>query len=142
MSSSKKTSSKSRQSPAPATKSAAKPAPRKSPARRPRAVAAPEPVPVAAPKVRPAPPKLLPTVISARVDVGFGNALFLRGEGPGLSWDLGVPLECVAADLWRIILPESQRGFTCKFLVNDLSWNTGPDYVVAAGESVTFSPKF
>jgi hypothetical protein len=142
MSSSKKTSSKSRQSPAPATKSAAKPAPRQAPKRRPRASVAAQPSPVPAAKVRPAPAQSLPTVISARVDVGFGNALFLRGDGPGLSWDLGIPLECVGADLWRIILAESRGGFSCKFLINDLTWNTGPDYVVAAGQSVTFTPKF
>src|SRR5688572_5617630 len=29
------------------------------------------------------------TTITARVDVGFGNALFLRGEGAGLSWNKG-----------------------------------------------------
>lgn len=147
MSSSKKTSSKSRQSPAPATKSAAKPAPRKAPPRRaprPAAVSKTASVPVAAApvKVRPAPAKLVTTVITARVDVGFGNALFIRGEGPGLSWDSGVALECVEADLWRIILPESHRGFTFKFLVNDLTWNTGPDYVAEAGAALTFTPRF
>src|SRR5690606_12500637 len=34
------------------------------------------------------------TVIVAKIDVGFGNALYLRGDGPGLSWSKGVPMDC------------------------------------------------
>jgi hypothetical protein len=29
------------------------------------------------------------TTIEAKIDVGFGNNLFVRGEGPGLSWEKG-----------------------------------------------------
>src|SRR5579872_5239985 len=36
-----------------------------------------------------------PVTIEAKIDVGFGNTLYLRGEGPGLSWTQGVPLTCV-----------------------------------------------
>ena len=33
-----------------------------------------------------------PVTIEAKIDVGFGNALYMRGEGLGLSWTQGVPL--------------------------------------------------
>jgi hypothetical protein len=29
-----------------------------------------------------------------------------------------------------------------KVLVNDLTWNTGPDYVVEPGQSITVNPVF
>ena len=82
------------------------------------------------------------TTITARVDVGFGNALFIRGEGAGLSWETGVPMECAEADLWCMVLPESVRGHIFKLLVNDLTWSAGPDFTLASGESVTLTPEF
>lgn len=154
MSASKKTASKSTKSPAPATKpAAAKPAAVKAPAKKKASVApvaAPAPAPVAkvapapapAPVVKPVAATPIVTTIVARIDVGFGNALFIRGEGPGLSWDRGVAMECVADDLWRVALAEAGRACTFKFLVNDLTWSVGPDYSVAAGSSVTLTPEF
>jgi len=152
MSASKKSTSKSSKSPAPATKVvAAKPAAKK------KTVVAttvksstPTPVAMLAPNLAPAPKPIVKTVapapvvttISARVDVGFGNALYIRGEGPGLSWDKGVLMECVGADLWQIVLAESARAFTFKLLVNDLSWSAGPDFSAACGTSVTIAPEF
>jgi len=149
MSASKKTASKTTKSPAPATKPAAVKAPVKkkvsvapaaAPAPAPVAKVAPAPAP--APVVKPVASTPIVTTIVARIDVGFGNALFIRGEGPGLSWDRGIAMECVADDLWRIALAEAGRAYTFKFLVNDLSWSVGPDYSVAAGASVTLTPEF
>jgi hypothetical protein len=153
MSASKKTTSKTAKSPAPATKTAAVKAPAKkkvsaapavAPAPIPAAKVAPvpAPVPVETPVAKPVAATPMVTTIAARIDVGFGNALFLRGEGPGLSWNRGVAMECIADDLWRIALSESSRPYTFKFLVNDLSWSVGPDYSVAAGTSVTLTPEF
>lgn len=151
MSAPKKTKSKSVTSPAPATKSAAAKsvAAKKSPAATvkattptPVAMLAPKPAPVAAPAVKPVASKPVSTTISAKIDVGFGNALFVRGEGPGLSWDQGLAMECVQSDLWRIVLAESARAYTFKFLINDLTWSAGPDFTAACGTSVTLTPEF
>ena len=99
----------------------------------------------AAPASRPAPAasaKRAVTTIRARIDVGFGNALYVRGEGPGLNWDQGVPMTCVDDDEWVFRLGGSSRPFVFKLLVNDLNWNTGPDYTIVAGESLTVVPSF
>ncbi len=102
-------------------------------------VAAPQPAPVA---VQPVGQRPVVTTISARIDIGFGNHLTIRGEGPGLSWDAGVPMNCLADDLWQIKLGESTRGYVFKVLVNDLTWSTGPDFTIASGASVTITPQF
>ncbi len=140
MSTSKKTKSKVVKSRAPATKALApKRAANKKPvAPAPRASAKRAPVPVP----KPVASKPVRTTISVQVDVGFGNALFIRGEGAGLSWDVGAAMECVSAHLWRIVLPESAHGHTFKFLANDLTWSLGEDYTAANGVSVTFTPEF
>ena len=39
--------------------------------------------------------------IQAKIDVGFGNTLYMRGEGRGLSWNRGVPLTCVNRSTWQ-----------------------------------------
>jgi hypothetical protein len=95
----------------------------------------------AAPAVKAAPTAVV-TTITANFDVGFGNALYLRGDGPGLSWDKGIRLECVADDKWSIALGEAARPFVFKFLINDEVWSTGEDYLVDPGVSVTLTPKF
>jgi formyltetrahydrofolate synthetase len=51
-------------------------------------------------------------------------------------------MECVADNEWRISLGESGRPFAFKFLVNDLSWSAGADFVVEAGASITLEPSF
>jgi hypothetical protein len=33
--------------------------------------------------------------------IGIGNRLFIRGDGPGLSWDKGIPLTFVSIGKWR-----------------------------------------
>ncbi|MFH1500002.1 MAG: hypothetical protein ABII82_19500 [Verrucomicrobiota bacterium] len=91
-------------------------------------------------KAAPAPSAV--TRITAAIDVGFGNSLYLRGEGGGLSWDKGVLLDCVADDSWTITLAESSKPIECKFLLNDVAWCVGNDYIVPAGSSVVLKPTF
>ena len=82
------------------------------------------------------------TVITALVDIGFGNTLYIRGEGAGLSWDAGIALDCAADDKWTITLPHTGKAIIYKFLLNDLSWSVGADYVTDAGTKVTLVPTF
>lgn len=156
-----KKSTKSIKSPAPATKPAVKKAPAapvaavKTSAAKPakkiakRAIvktAAPALKPAAKtaakPAVKPVAPAPVTTTITAKIDIGFGNALYLRGEGAGLSWDHGLLMNCVADDCWSLELGESARPLIYKFLVNDLTWSAGEDYTVVAGRSVTVVPTF
>lgn len=80
--------------------------------------------------------------ITAKADIGFGNHLYLRGEGPGLSWDHGLAMVSIAADLWAATVKGATSPVTFKVLVNDLSWSSGDDYVVEVGQSVTVAPTF
>ncbi|MDE3084327.1 MAG: hypothetical protein KGJ37_03785, partial [Verrucomicrobiota bacterium] len=95
----------------------------------------------AAPAVKKAAPKPPPTAITAYVNVGFGNTLYLRGSGPGLSWDKGVPMDCLADDKWALVIEHSQP-FAFKVLLNDISWSAGEDYAAAPGAVVDITPVF
>src|ERR1043166_8109956 len=73
------------------------------------------------------------TTIEAKIDVGFGNNLFLRGQGAGLSWDRGTPLTCVDGKTWRWAAPVTDK-LTFKLLLNDKVWAQGEDVMVTPGK--------
>lgn len=134
-----KKTTKTAKTPAPATKLTA-PAPARKPAAAPRIKKAAAPSPATKPVVTK--PKGARVTLVAKVDIGFGNALFVRGSGPGLSWDKGTPLECTSTDTWTIALPAVEQPFTFKFVLNDSAWSTGDDFSAAPGETVTVTPSF
>jgi hypothetical protein len=79
--------------------------------------------------------------IEAKIDVGFGNGLYLRGEGHGLSWDKGIPLLCIDNSTWAWS-GESPGKLKFKLLLNDTVWAKGEDLVAGPGERVALSPSF
>jgi hypothetical protein len=82
------------------------------------------------------------TTVFATVDVGFGNALFIRGQGDGLSWEKGTPLECVAPSTWVWSTDKANQPLVFKLLVNDQRWSQGEDWTVPLGESLEVAPVF
>jgi hypothetical protein len=111
------------------------------------AVARPAAPAVAPTKAAPAPVKsatattTTPVTIVAKVDVGFGNNLFVRGQGGGLSWERGLPLENVDSKTWRLIVP-AQAPVQFKLLINDSVWAQGEDLVATPGKKVEVTPAF
>jgi hypothetical protein len=81
-------------------------------------------------------------LIKAKVDVGWGNALFIRGQGSGLRWDKGQPLACVDAATW--VWPDTQprERVEFKLLLNDKIWSAGPNLVAEPGRPVEVTPSF
>jgi hypothetical protein len=80
------------------------------------------------------------TQICAKVDVGFGNNLFIRGSGAGLSWNVGQKMTW-ANGTWTWSTTSSQS-FEFKVLINDQTWSTGENYTTKAGQKVSFTPQF
>ena len=81
------------------------------------------------------------TTIEAKIDVGFGNNLFLRGQGAGLSWDRGIPLTCVDGKTWQWSAKANDK-LTFKLLLNDTVWAKGADMVAVPGQKVEVAPAF
>lgn len=130
-----------------ATTATASPAPKASPVKTSTVTAAAPKAVRAATIAKPSsPPKsaaatAIPTTIEAKVDVGFGNSLFVRGEGAGLSWEHGTPLTNVDAQTWRLTVPAADK-LHVKLLINDSIWAQGEDVVITPGKSVQLSPSF
>lgn len=105
-------------------------------------VAAPSPGPAkAAPPQTPVVTAAAPVTIEAKIDIGFGNNLFARGQGGGLSWEHGIPLECVDSKTWRLIVPAKDK-LQFKLLLNDAVWCKGEDLVATPGKKVEVTPAF
>jgi hypothetical protein len=82
------------------------------------------------------------TIIQAMTDVGFGNSLFIRGQGDGLSWDKGLPLSCIDGSAWVWSTKQAQGKMVFKLLLNDQVWAKGEDVVVEAGRKIEIVPVF
>jgi hypothetical protein len=82
------------------------------------------------------------TRVLAYVDVGHGNTLFLRGEGPGLSWETGVPMQWIGDGCWSWSAESAGQDVTFKVLINDQHWSGGDNRTVAPGETASFTPTF
>jgi|SRR5436190_4318897 len=79
--------------------------------------------------------------IEARIDVGYGNTLYLRGHGQGLNWNQGVPLTCLDSSTWKWTgLAHEQVRF--KLLLNDTVWAQGDDLIAVPGQKFEVAPAF
>jgi len=82
------------------------------------------------------------TTIEVNLDVGFGNTVFIRGQGDGLSWEKGQPLTCLEACRWVWSSEHARGQVIFKLLVNDDRWALGEDLKVEAGQSLEVVPIF
>jgi len=82
------------------------------------------------------------TVVEAKIDVGLGNLLFIRGQGHGLSWFEGVPLNCVDPATWVWSAGQAREKVVFKLLLNDQVWAKGEDVMVEAGRKIEIVPCF
>jgi hypothetical protein len=81
------------------------------------------------------------TTIDVKLDVGFGNAVFLRGHGGGLTWERGVALSCVDGKTWRWSATIKDP-ITFKPLINDKIWSAGTDLTAKPGQKLEIKPSF
>lgn len=82
------------------------------------------------------------TTVEVKLDVGFGNALFIRGEGDSLSWDEGIPLRCVDSANWVWSTTGAKDRLVFKILLNDQVWSQGDNFVAPAGQKTEVAPVF
>lgn len=85
---------------------------------------------------------IVETSIIANIDVGFGNALFIRGNGAGLSWESGTELKNISDSEWSFKTSSASDELAFKFLLNDEIWADGSDLTIAAGKTSISSPTF
>ena len=83
------------------------------------------------------------TIIAARVDVGFGNELYLRGSGfKDLSWDKGILMKNVSPYEWVWESNPLDTIIEYKLLINDKIWAEGENRFAHPNKISITSPIF
>ncbi len=74
--------------------------------------------------------------------IGIGNKVFIRGEGPGLSWQKGVPMEFVSIGKWSWEAPTATEPLKVQLLKNDDLAAQGEPITIPPGHHVESTPVF
>ncbi len=82
------------------------------------------------------------TRIIVKLDVGFPNNLYLRGNGPSLNWDKGILLKNVKADEWIWEIVGNFDSFEFKVLLNDKIFESGENHILQCGKDLLYTPQF
>jgi hypothetical protein len=82
------------------------------------------------------------TSVIANVMIGIGNKPFLRGEGPGLSWDEGVPMNFIEIGKWSWSPPRKNASLTVQLYRNDEDPDQSGKIEVKAGDKIEINPDF
>lgn len=80
--------------------------------------------------------------LQVHYDAGFGNALFLRGEGAGLNWDKGIQLKNEGPTSWYWETDSLFDAIECKVVLNDQQYELGPNHRLLHGEWLDYAPSF
>ena len=82
------------------------------------------------------------TSVVANVMIGIGNKPYLRGEGPGLSWDEGVPMNFIEIGKWAWSPSRKNASLTVQLYRNDNDPDQTGKIEVKAGEKIEITPSF
>lgn len=82
------------------------------------------------------------SVLIVNALIGIGNKPYLRGVGPGLSTDTGVPMEFLEIGKWRWIAPSADQDVRCQVYRNDETASEEGEIVLPAGQEVSLSVRF
>ena len=74
--------------------------------------------------------------------IGIGNKLFIRGEGPGLSWDKGVPMQFVSIGKWGWASHDATGPVKCKLYKNDEAAALSGEVTLEPGKHVEVTALF
>lgn len=82
------------------------------------------------------------TRLLATAYIGIGNKLYLRGEGPGLSWDKGVPMQFVSIGKWGWATYDATAPVRCLLYKNDETAALTGEVTLAPGKHVEVTALF
>ena len=74
--------------------------------------------------------------------IGIGNKLFIRGDGPGLSWDKGVPMQFVSIGKWGWASNDVTMPVACKLYKNDETAALSGEIFLEPGKHVELTALF
>jgi hypothetical protein len=80
--------------------------------------------------------------VEVEYDAGFGNQLYIRGEGGNLSWEKGTPMTNVDSTHWAWETKSSSQSCVFKILINDVQYEVGENHTLTSGGTLRYTPRF
>jgi hypothetical protein len=74
--------------------------------------------------------------------IGIGNKVFVRGEGPGLSWEKGIPMEFVSIGKWSWETTDAAEPLKIQLYKNDDLAAQGEAMTLPSGHQIEATPVF
>lgn len=82
------------------------------------------------------------TTLVATAFIGASNKLFLRGEGPGLTWEEGVPMQFVEIGKWSWTTTEASGPIRLRVMKNDEEEDKAGVLILEPGQTLEVRPDF
>jgi hypothetical protein len=82
------------------------------------------------------------TPVEVKVEAGLGKALYIRGQGDGLSWEKGQRLSLGFGGRWIWKTCKAKGKVLFKLLLNDKILAKGEEVGVEAGKMIEVVPAF
>jgi hypothetical protein len=82
------------------------------------------------------------TTLIAQVLIGIGNKPYVRGTGPGLSQDKGVPMEFLEIGKWQWSIQGCGEPVTTHVYKNDETPDVGGPITIEPGQRRSVTPRF
>jgi|GEM_PF-599781 len=82
------------------------------------------------------------TTVIAKVMIGIGNKPYVRGEGPGLSWEEGVPMNFLEIGKWAWSPSRKNASVTIQIYRNDEDPDNSGKHEIKPGEKFELTPYF
>jgi hypothetical protein len=82
------------------------------------------------------------TTVIAKVMIGIGNKPYVRGEGPGLSWQEGVPMNFLEIGKWAWSPSRKNALVTIQIYRNDEDPDNTGKHEIKPGEKFELTPDF
>ena len=86
--------------------------------------------------------RVKPTIVAVTVELGRGDAIFIRGQGGGLRWDKGRRLASVGPEQWVWAASDPRGDIEFQLLLDDQDLGPSNNLVLRAGERVEAFPDF
>jgi hypothetical protein len=82
------------------------------------------------------------TTVIAKVMIGIGNKPYVRGEGPGLSWEEGVPMNFLEIGKWAWSPSRKNASVTIQIYRNDEDPDNTGKHEIKPGDKFELTPDF
>ncbi len=78
----------------------------------------------------------------AHLNLDISSTPYVRGEGAGLSWNEGVPMEFIEIGKWEWTVENAIESTACRIFKDDSLAAKGDDIVIEVGERAEVYPEF